>query len=131
MYPDTQVEHIITEESDHMALLVRMETLGRKAIPRLQRGFAFEEMWTKNENYEDMLASAWENSGTAVQGINGLWARLHNMLSEMKRWSMETFGSVCAELKSLRGKLEGARAQELISGSSLEVREIEKKLHDL
>jgi hypothetical protein len=119
------------EESDHMALLVRLENLGNKANRRLQRGFAFEEMWTKHENYEDMIASAWENSGMEAQGINGLWTKLHNMSAEMKRWSFETFSSVRAELKSLRGKLEVARVQEIVSGSSLEVREIEKKLHDL
>jgi hypothetical protein len=79
LYPETQIEHIITEESDHMALLVRLENIGNKVNRRLQRGFAFEEMWTKHENYEDMIVFAWENSGTEAQGINGLWTKLHNM----------------------------------------------------
>jgi hypothetical protein len=49
----------------------------------------------------------------------------------MQNWSFETFGSIKAEIKSLRGKLVDARCNALISGSSLEVRDIEKKLHDI
>jgi hypothetical protein len=53
------------------------------------------------------------------------------MSADMKRWSFETFGSVRGEIKSLRTKLEEAKLQELGSGSSLEVRTIEKRLHEL
>jgi hypothetical protein len=47
------------------------------------------------------------------------------------KWSFETFGSIKAKIKSPRGKLVDARCNALISGSSLEVRDIEKKLHDI
>jgi hypothetical protein len=53
------------------------------------------------------------------------------MTRDIKRWSFDTFGSVQAELKALRGKLEEAKVQQLISGSSDEVKEIEKKLHEM
>jgi hypothetical protein len=49
----------------------------------------------------------------------------------MQRWSFETFGSIKAEIKLLRVKLADAQNNALISGSSLEVHDVEKKLHDI
>jgi hypothetical protein len=46
------------------------------------------------------------------------------MTKMMQTWSFETFGSVRAEIKSLRGKLDDARRAALVSGSSVEAREI-------
>jgi hypothetical protein len=53
------------------------------------------------------------------------------MSADMKKRSFETFGSVRGELKVLRSKLEEAKLKEISSGSSLEVRAIEKRLHEL
>jgi hypothetical protein len=91
----------------------------------------FEEMWMKHDGYERMIQEAWDSNSVADQGINGLWQKLQGMSRDMKRWSYDTFGSVRAELKVLRGQLEEARVQQLVSGSSVEIKEIEKKLHDL
>jgi hypothetical protein len=88
-------------------------------------------MWTKHDNYEEMIADSWETNANSQLGIGGLWQCLRDMSADMKKWSFETFGSVRAELKSLRGKLEEAKAQSSVSGASQEVRDIEKKLHDL
>jgi hypothetical protein len=41
------------------------------------------------------------------------------MSADMKRWSHDTFRSVRAEIKNLRAKIEEAKIQELVSGSSL------------
>jgi hypothetical protein len=121
LFPNTQIEHIITKESDHMALLVQTEPILLKEDQKTRRGFAFEEMWTKHDNYEDMIANSWETNANSQLGIGGLWQCLCDMSADMKKWSFETFGSVRAELKSLRGKLEEAKAQSLVSGASQEV----------
>jgi hypothetical protein len=85
----------------------------------------------RHENYEDMIKAAWEHSDTMATGGTGLWNRLKYVSAEVKKWSVDTFGSVRGELRRLRGKLEEAKTQQLASGSSLEVREIEKELHEL
>jgi hypothetical protein len=131
MFPMTQVEHIPTEESDHMALLVKIAAESHRRVPRGARGFKFEEMWVKHENYEAMVKEAWEQGGVSALGINGLWRRLHDMSGHIERWSFETFGSVRAEIKALRSKLEEAKMAALVSDSSLEVRGIEKQLHEI
>jgi hypothetical protein len=71
MFPLTSVEHIVTEESDHMALLVRV----CDEPPRRpnHRGFIFEEMWLKHEGYEEMVKNYWEARDRGINGINDLW----------------------------------------------------------
>jgi hypothetical protein len=132
LFPLTQVEHIMTEESDHMALLIRVqEELPRRGRPGA-RGFQFEEMWLKHNDYESMVKEAWEGSGgQEASGLQNFWGRLRGMSQDIKRWSFESFGSVKAEIKRLRSELEQARAAALVSGSFAEVKGLEAKLHEI
>jgi hypothetical protein len=59
LFPETKVEHIITEESDHMALLIRTEAIASWKRPSHQRGFMFEEMWLKHDGYDHMIHEAY------------------------------------------------------------------------
>jgi hypothetical protein len=123
------VEHITTEESDHLAILIKVRDevpVGQHAGPR---GFMFEEMWTKHDGYEEMFKQVWNQRGGNVQGLDDLWRQLCEVSGDIKQWSFETFGSVRAEIKLLRAKLEAARTDAMTNGTSLEVRELESKLH--
>ncbi|XP_051228995.1 uncharacterized protein [Lolium perenne] len=55
IYPLSSIEHICTEESDHMAVLVKLRADDVVSRPTVYRGFQFEEMWTKHEGYDDMI----------------------------------------------------------------------------
>jgi hypothetical protein len=44
LFPLTQVEHVVTEESDHMALIFRVQEELPIRVPAGRRGFQFEEM---------------------------------------------------------------------------------------
>jgi Tfp pilus assembly protein FimT len=90
----------------------------------------FEEMWLKHEGYNDMVREAWERRDGGGVGIQALWRRLREVSMDMKRWSVETFGSVRAEIKRLKAKLELARADARFSGYSPAIREIEQQLHE-
>jgi hypothetical protein len=131
LFPLTQVEQVVTEESDHMALLIRVQEDLLARCPAGRRGFQFEEMWLKHEGYEEMVKEAWQNGRNGDASIHGLWHRLRDMSRDMKRWSFETFGSVRAELKNLKSKLEEAKLEARITGSFMECRAIELKLHDI
>ncbi|KAM0846534.1 hypothetical protein ACQ4PT_055614 [Festuca glaucescens] len=131
LFPLTQVEHIATEESDHAALLIRVADDATLNIRQQPRGFCFEEMWTKHEEYDEMIKAAWEKGAGTGLGIGGFCERLHEMTRDMQRWSYEVFGSVRAEIKTLRSKLELARTATLATNSVAEVSAIEKRLHEL
>jgi hypothetical protein len=75
-----------------MALLVRTEPILLREDRKTRGGFAFEEMWTKHDNYEEMIANSWESNANSQLGIGGLWQCLRDMSKDMKRWSFETFG---------------------------------------
>ncbi|KAM0913489.1 hypothetical protein ACQ4PT_012126 [Festuca glaucescens] len=131
LYPLTTVEHIVTEESDHMALLVRVQDEPPRNNLASRRGFQFEEMWLKHEGYEEMITTAWENHDRGISGLNNLWKQLREVSADMKKWSFESFGSVRAEIKRLRSQLDSARTAAKLLGTSQEVRDLEKQLHDV
>jgi hypothetical protein len=131
LYPFTTVEHIPTEESDHNALLIRISGENAATVRREGRGFSYEEMWSKHEDYGDMIKRSWGLSPATGLDLSGFWRQLHQMSASMQRWSFEKFGSVRKELKDLTSKLDDARTNALISDSSQEVTEIERRLHDL
>jgi hypothetical protein len=129
LYPMTVVEHIAMEESDHMAL--RIKIADEEPMRRLSgcRGFQFTEMWLKHEGYEDMVLQSWENRDKAERGVKGLWRQLREVTTDMKKWSFKTFGSLRAEIKRLRCQLEAAQTAARSEGITQEVRDIETQLH--
>jgi hypothetical protein len=131
MFAFTTVDHIPTEESDHMALLVRVKAEVTSNAHSKQRGFMFEEMWTRHETYDDTVSMAWQNTGFHGRGIGALWQRLKDVSGNLRSWSYHTFGSVQREIKRLRSCLDDAKIKALASGSLVEVRGIEKDLHEL
>jgi hypothetical protein len=75
LFPETSIQHISTEETDHMALLINV--LSEPALPRLKpRGFQYEEMWRRHDKYENMFSEAWGGSASSGPGLRGLWGRL-------------------------------------------------------
>jgi hypothetical protein len=129
LFPLTNVLHVATEESDHMALLIKICNSQPVRVPPSSRGFQFEEMWLWHNGYDEMVKKAWESRRVGNGGIDDLWRQLREVLTEMKRWSFETFGSVKAEIKRLRAQLDAARTKAKQQGTSPEVVELEKRLH--
>jgi hypothetical protein len=129
LFPFTSVEDITTEENDCLAILIKVGD----EIPHGQhtgpRSFMFEEMWMKHEGYKEMIKKVWDQRSVAVQGLDDLSRQLREVLGDIKKWSFETFGYVQAEIKVPRAKLEDIRTTVMIKGTSLEVRELEAKLH--
>jgi hypothetical protein len=108
MFAFTTVDHIPTEESDHMALLIRVKSEITASAQTKQRGFMFEEMWTRHETYDDTVSMAWQNTGFHGRGIGALWQRLKDVSGNLRSWSYHTFGSVQREIKRLRSCLDEA-----------------------
>lgn len=94
MFLETNVENLITEESDHLALLVHvLET----APTHRQKGpwsFRFEDAWTKHDDYERMVTDAWAAASTGISGIAAVWDKIHQVSGDMQRWSRAVFGLI-------------------------------------
>lgn len=131
LFPETCVEHILAEESDHQALLVRMLETAPRADKNGARQFRFEEAWTRHENYDDMLKEVWEAAGTGEQGLTAVWQCLGRATGSIQRWAREVFGSIRKKIAKLKTQLLEAKQQALVTGCFKEVREIEVELREV
>jgi hypothetical protein len=78
-----------------------------------------------------MVEGAWEAEDRGERGLQALCSKLKRVTKNIQAWSRSSFGSVRQEVKRLRERLEAARHRALISGCSLEVKEVEGELHEL
>jgi hypothetical protein len=117
IFPMTHVENIVTEESDHLALLIHVLDHSQDSRRNTQQSFHSEEMWLKHDGYDDMVKEAWMNNGIgSCSDLNSLWRQLRGATQDIQRWSYSSFGSVKAEIKTLRRKLEEAKNKGQIRG---------------
>jgi hypothetical protein len=68
IFPATSVEHIMTEESNHLALLIRVADSPQVQRAASVRGFKYEEMWTRHEGYTSMIEQTWEAEDRGERG---------------------------------------------------------------
>lgn len=131
LFPETEVEHILTEESDHQAILVRAQETAPRRRNGSVRPFRFEEAWTKHEQYDTMIEQAWRAAGTGDEGLSAAWSKFGKMAGSMQRWAREVFGSIKRQIKTLKAQLLEAKNRALLTGSSLEVRHTEEQLREI
>ena len=115
------MEHVITEESDHNAIIVRARETASVAFNNGPRRFCYEEMWVRHEGYEDMVRSAWEKAVSRGQGAVKTCDILNYVSAEMQKWGRTVFGSVRKQISKLKTQLGYAKERALVSGCSLEV----------
>jgi hypothetical protein len=128
MFGDSVVTHIQTTESDHCALLIRLQRTGWLQGQRRERPFRYENMWRRHENYETTVSTAWTTGCSSLEAIHSNLRGLQHTLSS---WEWEQFGSVRKELGRLRSELERIRSCSLYSGPTKEEREVMNRLSEL
>lgn len=131
LFPETSVEHILTEESDHQALIVRVLETAPRDDKKGARQFRFEEAWTRHEKYDEMLAEVWEAAGTGESGLAAVWQRLARVTGSLQRWAQEVFGSIRKKIAKLKAQLLDAKNRALVTGCFWEVRDIEEELREI
>lgn len=131
MFPETSVEHILCEESDHQALLVRVLETAPCHARSGERQFRFKEAWTRHDQYEAMIAEAWQAASSGEEGLQAVWQKLGSMTGSMQRWAREVFGSIRRKIKLLKSQLLEAKEKALSSGYQQEVRDIEEQLREV
>ncbi|XP_073359913.1 uncharacterized protein [Aegilops tauschii subsp. strangulata] len=131
MFPETKVEHILTEESDHQALLVRVLETAPSHTGGGPRLFCFEEAWIRHEKYEEMIVEAWDAANSGEEGLAAVWQKLGSMAGSMQRWEREVFGSIRKKIKLLKAQLLEAKERALSTGYQQEVRDIEEQLREV
>ncbi|XP_073361303.1 uncharacterized protein [Aegilops tauschii subsp. strangulata] len=134
LYPAVEVLHVMTEESDHQALVVKVQTALAAGHQGGQRPFMYEEAWTRHEGYEAMIASAWAEAQAANQASGALGAacsRFRLTSRAMQVWSRQVFGSIKKQIGHLKVQLVDAKERAARTGYGQEIKDIEDQLHEL
>jgi hypothetical protein len=134
LFPQTEVLHVLTEESDHRALVIRALSALATSSKSGQRPFQYEAAWTRHEKYDEMIANAWLDAHAANQEVAGVGFacnKLEFVSKQMKVWSRDVFGSIKKQIAHLKGQLCDAKERALHTGFRQEIKDIEDQLHDL
>lgn len=134
IFPAVEVQHIMTEESDHQVLLIRAMTRQGEAQAHGQRAFLHEAVWARHEGYEDMVAAAWGEAHVANQhggDLENACRTLKIASKAVQEWSRKVFASIKKQIAHLKRQLVDAKERAAKSGYRQEVKEIEDQLHEL
>ncbi|XP_073355510.1 uncharacterized protein [Aegilops tauschii subsp. strangulata] len=134
LFPATEVMHVMTEESYHQALVIKaLKTTGDKG-ERGQRPFMYEAAWVRHEQYETMVAAAWEEAHAANHGGGRLATTCNSLRAatrSMQEWSRRVFGSIRKQIGHLKVQLIEEKERATRTGYRQEIKEIEDQLHEL
>jgi hypothetical protein len=123
MFSIQRVQHISMVESDHCAVLVRMQQKDKNLSKPGRRCFKYENVWQSHADYDDTVQWLWqENSGQG--GLEGLSNTLRNMQKGLDDWGVKTFGNFKQKLLQLRKQLDRLRLSSMGRGPSKEEREL-------
>ena len=86
------MEHLVTEEYDHQAILVRALETAPREKERGPRPFQFEEAWTRHAQYDEMIAQAWFDVATVEKSVVVVGNRLSKMAGIIQWWARQVFG---------------------------------------
>lgn len=131
VFPETAVEHILTEESDHATVTIRAAASPDASKRKKPGGFRYEEAWTRHEEYENMFACEWEQANQQHGPTASLSTKLGTLSKAMQTWSRNVFGSLRRQIAKLKVQLKDAKERSLATGYFQEVKDIEGQLHDL
>jgi hypothetical protein len=127
LFPETSVEHLVTSRSDHCPLLIRLGK--RQNMQPSKKNLRYEVMWEREESLAEEIQIAWE-SIKCDQDLGGIKLKLTETMSNLQKWSKETFGAVEKELKNLRKKLE--TLQLAYNPNNLaDIAEVQKRMDEL
>ena len=80
-FPKAHLRGLGTDASDHCALLLQ-NNLGQMTKAR----FHFELFWPKFDDYEDIIAQAWQRPSLISDPLARLDAMLRNLVRELQSW---------------------------------------------
>jgi hypothetical protein len=95
LFGDSSVTHVQSTESDHCALLIKLQRNGELQGRRSQRPFRYENMWRRHEMYNETVNLAWVSGCSSLLVVQ---ENLNGMQYALKSWEKEQFGSARAEL---------------------------------
>ncbi|XP_042019069.1 uncharacterized protein LOC121766903 [Salvia splendens] len=92
--------------SDHGPVLVRCKM---KTTPEGGKAFRFQNIWTRHEEFRNLVHEDWE-APTEAEGLINLQIKLSRIKKTLKRWNKEIFGNIHANLRASEESIATAQA---------------------
>ncbi|XP_073367913.1 uncharacterized protein [Aegilops tauschii subsp. strangulata] len=90
LFPSIEAQHVMTEESDHQALIIKALVMAGESRARGHRSFMYEAAWARHEDYEAMVAATWGVAHAANQHEGRLATTFNSLKAatrSMQEWS--------------------------------------------
>jgi len=112
-------------DSDHAPILIDLESDFMRAQKKRIRLFCFEEAWTKETNFDDIVRNVWNGGGCNLPDkINGM-QHLDNSFENMN------MGSIKKEIKRIEKILNDTNMWSSTHADLVRFKTLEKQLDDL
>ncbi|XP_042000001.1 uncharacterized protein LOC121749501 [Salvia splendens] len=106
------------------------QVLVRGKLPTIQEGgraFRFQNMWVKHEGFADLVQTDWM-APTEAGGLLNLKIKLTWVKKMLKRWNIEVFGNIHANLKTCEENIAVAQSEFEENSSARNRMEINKQI---
>ncbi|KAK6791948.1 hypothetical protein RDI58_011029 [Solanum bulbocastanum] len=96
LLPESEVQHLIRQGSDHAPLQLICNTCQEIGI----KPFRFLNFWTKHQGFMNQVEQSW---GEEVRGspFAIVQTKLKRLKSDLSKWSKETFGNIFQKIATL------------------------------
>jgi hypothetical protein len=118
-----RVQHVSMVESDHCAVLVRMQRKNKNRSQPGRRCFRYENVWQSHADYDTTVQRLWQENNVEG-GLEGISNTLRNMQKGLDGWGAQTFGNFKQKLSQLRKQLDRLRLSSMGRGPSKEERDL-------
>lgn len=80
LFDGCYMENVITTTFDHYAVLIQLsqDNYVRRSIS-VQRGFKFEAMWLRADDYKEIVELAWEEGRDGSMSFQSTWSNLNRV----------------------------------------------------
>ena len=78
LFPEFQVENVITTSSDHLAVSILLSGPGRRDAP-VQQQFRFEAEWLRAPDYKEVMERAWVEGRDGTRSLQATCDNLHRL----------------------------------------------------
>ena len=127
LFGNVKVQHQVESTSDHCIL--RISDFSYSPLSRNRR-FHFEALWTKREDYHEIIKIAW-NSGDPATTPEGIASNLSKCAAGLSMWNREVFGNIPKKIQEKRNRLNILTTQDFDGSKGAEINQLRKELNNL
>ena len=127
LFPKAKVFHRAMAASDRCLLSLSLRMRGPRRV--VKKRFMFEEMWTRNEGYREVIEKAWDSLNNNPELL--IQERLKSCQVHLQTWNCKVFGNVNKVLKQKQSHLQQLEVMNLLHESEEEIQALKRDINEV